>query len=76
MSDEERTELDSIVAPYGRHIRLQDVRFQSGMRLMRVIIREASRITVFEIDTATARAWAAAMQDWAQQVDTADPGAP
>lgn len=76
MSDEERTELASIVAPYGRQIRLQDVRFQSGMRLMRVIIREGNRITVFEIDTATARTWAAVMQDWAQQADTADPGAP
>jgi hypothetical protein len=75
VSDEERTELASIVAPYGRRIRLQDVRFQSGMRLMRVIIREGNRITVFEIDTATARTWATAMQDWAQQVDAADPTA-
>lgn len=76
MSDEERTEIATIVAPYGRHIRLQDVRFESGMRLMRVIIREGNRITVFEIDNATARTWAAAMQGWAQQADTADPGAP
>jgi hypothetical protein len=75
VSDEERTELASIIAPYGRQIRLQDVRFQSGMRLMRVIIREGNRITVFEIDAATARTWAAAMQDWAQQADTVDPSA-
>jgi hypothetical protein len=76
VSDEERTELASIIAPYGRHIRLQDVRFQSGMRLMRVIIREGNRITVFEIDAATARTWAAAMQDWAQQADSVDPSVP
>ena len=76
MSDEERTELATIDAPYGRRIRLQDVRFESGMRLLRVIVREGNRITVFELDTATARTWAAAMQDWAQQADTADPSAP
>ena len=77
MSDEERTELANIVAPYGRHVRLQDVRFESGMRLLRVIIREGtSRITVFEIDAATARTWATAMQGWAQQADAVDPSPP
>ena len=76
MSDGEPTELAAILAPYGRHIRLLDVRFESGMRLMRVIIREGNRITVFEIDAATARTWAAAMQCWAQQADTAGPDAP
>jgi hypothetical protein len=76
VSDGEPTELAVILAPYGRHIRLLDVRFESGMRLMRVIIREGSRITVFEIDAATARTWAAAMQCWAQGTDTVESSPP
>ena len=67
MSDEVRTELATIDAPYGRRIRLQDVRFESGMRLLRVIVREGNRITVFELDTATAAQWTGAMQRWIEQ---------
>ena len=67
MSDELRTRLAAITAPYGRHIRLEDVRFESGMRLMRVTIREGQRITVFDIDADTATQWAQTMQQWADQ---------
>jgi hypothetical protein len=69
VTDETKTTLSNIVAPYGRKIRLEDVRFESGMRLMRVTIREGLRITVFDIDAATATEWARAMQTWAQQSD-------
>ncbi len=67
MTDEVRTELATIEAPYHRRIRLQDVRFESGMRLLRVTIREGHRITVLDVDTATAAEWAAAMQRWIEQ---------
>lgn len=66
MSDEERTKLATITAPYGRHIRLEEVRFDSGMRLLRVTIREGLRITVFDVDGETAIAWADAMRRWAE----------
>ena len=71
MTDEVRTRLSTITAPYGRQIRLEDVRFESGMRLLRVIIREGNRITVFEIDADTAVQWARSMQQWAEQAGAA-----
>ena len=67
MTGETKTTLSDIVAPYGRKIRLEDVRFESGMRLMRVTIREGHRITAFDIDAETATEWARAMQTWAEQ---------
>ena len=70
MTDETRTKLSTIAAPYGREIRLEDVLFESGMRLMRVTIREGHRFTIFEIDAETAIKWAGSMQSWAEQVGT------
>ena len=67
MTDETKTPITNIVAPYGRKIRLEDVRFESGMRLMRVTIREGYRITTFDIDVETATEWARVMQGWAKE---------
>lgn len=62
---EEKRRLAEIEAPYGRHVRLDEIVFDSGMRLMRVTIREGRRITVLDVDADTARAWARAMAGWA-----------
>ncbi len=69
MSDETVTPLETFDAPWGRQIELQDVRYDSGMRLMRVRIREGKRFTVLELDAATATGLAQAMAGWAE--DTA-----
>jgi hypothetical protein len=71
MHGETKERLETIVAPYGREIRLDDVRFESGMRLLRVTIREGMRITVLDVDAATALTWAKTMTQWAERV--ADP---
>jgi hypothetical protein len=47
MHGETRERLETLTAPYGRKMRLDDVRFESGMRLLRVTIRE--RITVLDV---------------------------
>ncbi len=60
-----KTPIDSIAAPYGREIRLAEVEFESGMRLLRVTIREGSRYTILELDRPTAERWAQSMGDWA-----------
>ncbi len=70
MSGEERGPVETIDAPYGRRIGLQPVAYESGLRLLRVTIREGRRFTVIEIDAETARRWAAAMNGWA---DTTEP---
>ena len=56
----------------GQEIELQEVVHDAGgMALLRIRVREGRRFTIFDIDPATARAWAEAMQAWA----AAQPGA-
>ncbi len=66
MSDSVKTPLKSITAPYGRQIRLEDVAYESGLKLLRVTIREGARYTILEIDAATALDWGDEMRKWAQ----------
>ncbi len=65
MDGETKERLETLSAPYGREVRLDDVRFESGMRLLRVTIREGKRITVLDVDESTALAWAKTMAQWA-----------
>ena len=49
----------------GQEIELQQIdHVAGGMSLLRIRIREGKRFTIFDIDPATARHWAAAMQRW------------
>jgi hypothetical protein len=66
MTEETKERLATITAPYGREVRLDGLSFESGMRLLRVVIREGTRITQLDIDPATAHAWADAMKAWAE----------
>lgn len=67
MSDVVRTPLTTFEAPYRREVRLEGVEFESGMQMLRVIVREGHRITQLDLDRATARAWGAAMTAWADR---------
>lgn len=59
----------------GQEIELQEVlHADDGLPLLRVRIRERTRFTVFDVDAATARAWAAAMTRWADGAPPAGPG--
>ncbi|MGO9007484.1 MAG: DUF6967 family protein [Beijerinckiaceae bacterium] len=66
MSETGKTRRETISAPYGREIRLDEVEFESGMRLLRVTIREGHRFTILDLDAATATQWGRAMSDWAE----------
>jgi uncharacterized protein DUF6967 len=66
VTDSVKTRLKEIAAPYGREIRLDEVAYASGMKLLRVTIREGGRYTMLELDAAAALEWGEAMQDWAQ----------
>ena len=59
-------ELAKIEVPLGgQTIELQQIdHVEGGMSLLRLRIREGKRFTIFDIDPATARHWAEAMQDW------------
>ncbi len=62
-------EIGRIQAPYRREIVLQDARFDSGMRLLRVRIREGTRFTIMDIDAATATALATALGGWVREAE-------
>jgi hypothetical protein len=64
MSAEIKTRIATIDAPYRREIWLDDLQFESGMRLLRVTIKEGRRFTQLDLDTATADRWAQIMLDW------------
>ena len=70
MSDVVRTPLLTLAAPYRREVRLENVVFDSGMTMLRIVVREGHRITQLDLDPETARAWGEAMVDWATKTET------
>ena len=67
MSGETVTPLERFPAPYGREVELLDVLYESGMRLLRVRIREGNRFTILELDASTAAHWGDAMSAWSER---------
>ena len=65
MTDSVKTPLGEIEAPYGRRIRFDDVAYESGLKMLRLTVREGARYTVLEIDAATASLWAEKLMAWA-----------
>ncbi len=65
MNDEVVKTLDKFAAPYGRDVTLESVEHESGLRMLRIRIREGRRFTVMDIDGDTARRWGSAMSNWA-----------
>jgi hypothetical protein len=66
VSDETITGIDEIAAPYGRKVTLEDVEHESGLRLLRIRIREGTRFTVLDVDEDTATRWGTVMSTWAR----------
>ena len=76
MSDVVRTDLVTLAAPYRREVRLEHVVFDSGMQMLRVVVREGHRITQLDLDPDTARTWGTVMTDWADRMDRGEPIVP
>ncbi len=66
------TRLERFQAPYGREVELQEVLYESGMKLLRLRIREGKRFTVMDLDPATAAHWGSAMSRWAGRNEPGD----
>jgi hypothetical protein len=64
VSTESKTRIAALEAPYRREVWFDDVGFESGMRLLRVTIKEGRRITQLDLDAATADRWGHTMLDW------------
>ena len=74
MSAEIKTRIGTVEAPYRREVWLDDVQFESGMRLLRVTIKEGRRFTQLDLDVATADRWGQAMSDWAHRTGESQSG--
>jgi hypothetical protein len=72
------TPLVKLRAPLGgQEIELQQIDYLvGGMSLLRIRIREGRRHTVFDIDAATAGAWAEAMLQWSRTRSSASDHTP
>jgi hypothetical protein len=66
VSDENKTRIAIVEAPYGREVWLDDVQFESGMRLLRMTIKEGRRFTQLDFDAATSDRLSQIMMNWAQ----------
>ncbi|MCB1513416.1 MAG: hypothetical protein H6876_03510 [Hyphomicrobiaceae bacterium] len=60
------TDIGHIDAPYRREIVLQDVQHESGLKLLRIRIREGRRFTILDIDATTADALADILTRWSR----------
>ena len=67
---EELTELGRFEAPFRQEIKVHAVEHESGLKMLRLNIREKRRFTILDIDAKTARHWAKLMNDWADSAET------
>jgi hypothetical protein len=67
VSEEIKTRIGTIEAPYRREIWLDEVLFESGMRLLRITIKEGRRFTQLDLDEATVDQLGQTMLDWAHR---------
>lgn len=65
MTDEIR-EIAAYELPYRRKAELREYTYESGMKMLRLVLREGKRITQVELDPETAAALAGEMQAWAR----------
>ena len=64
---EELRDLAEFPLPYSRKAELREFTYDSGMKMLRLVLREGKRITQVEMDADTARAMAAEMLKWAEE---------
>ncbi|KUJ80502.1 hypothetical protein AVO45_05490 [Ruegeria marisrubri] len=61
MADETLKDLAELELPFGRRAMIREVSFASGLRMVRLVLREGKRITQVDLDEDTARTLAAAL---------------
>jgi len=65
------TEIAELSAPWGRRIKLSEIAYESGLKMMRLRIREGTRFTIVELDAPTATALGEALLAWVKKNDAA-----
>jgi hypothetical protein len=54
----------TIQLPWGREVRVQELEYEGGMRMLRLRIREGKRFTDLEVGPEGARQLVAILNDW------------
>jgi hypothetical protein len=66
MTEESLRDIAIYELPYRRKAELREFTYESGMKMLRLVLREGHRITQVELDSATAAAMATEMDAWAK----------
>jgi hypothetical protein len=61
------TDLSAYEIPYSRHLRLQNVDYNNGFNMMRMIWREGKRLTIVNLDPDTAAQLGEELISWANE---------
>lgn len=64
--------MDQFTAPFGQVIELRQILHESGIRLLRVIVRDEGKYYSVDLDPATAYQWGKDLVSWAQDYRKAD----
>ena len=70
MAEEKLKDIAELDLPFGRHAKIRLAGFESGLNMVRLVLREGKRITQVDMDEISARALAAALQDAAEEIRT------
>jgi hypothetical protein len=65
------TEIAELAAPWGRRIKVSEIAYESGLKMMRLRIREGTRFTIVELDAPTATELGAVLLAWVKKNDAA-----
>lgn len=55
MDDETLRDIAELELPFGRRAKVREVTFDSGLRMIRLVLREGKRITQVDLDEESAR---------------------
>jgi len=67
MTDENLRELLALQLPYTRKAEVREFTYDSGLKMLRLVLREGKRITQVELDAETAAALGQVLSDWAEE---------
>ena len=65
-------DLDEIMLPYGHTVKLKEIEYENGMRLLRATIRQERRFTVVDLDASRANDLGSALMNWAKTAEQPD----
>jgi hypothetical protein len=63
--------MEQLTAPYGQIIELRQIVHESGVRLLRVIVRDGGHYTTLDLDRPPPTPWGKNLMAWADNYDKA-----